>query len=347
MYGLANIYPKKLREGLQSQSIFAASKTDGYFWSGIIVTFLFLTIITSILAIPLISFELSDEDITLMELEEKEPQEILDSMQQTKLYRQIGFISVVLAILLTVPFGIHTIFFLRADKRANNVNTVLPNALNLIASNLRAGVTPFEAMKMAAIPEFGVFGDELKVATSKSSGVKNFDDYLLEMNTRVNSLTLHRVVRLIVSSLKSGGKLAEMLEGLSTDITEKASLKKELEINIKTNMMFIMFIIIVGTPMLLSISIYFVDSVSAIQDGNDFGDSDISGFGGGEIVITSDFIERIAYVMLFLTSLLAAFFLGAVLEGDIKRGLRYAPIMIIGSYTLFIIAQFIINNMLG
>ncbi|MFT4313341.1 MAG: type II secretion system F family protein, partial [Candidatus Woesearchaeota archaeon] len=211
--------------------------------------------------------------------------------------------------------------------------------------NLRAGMTAYQAIKLSAIPEFGVLGEEFKLATSKSTGVRNFTDYLEDISLRVNSLTLQRTIRLLVSSMKSGGELAPLLEDLSVDIAERASLKKELETNIKTNMMFIMFIIIVGTPSLLSISIYFVDTVTDIQ-GQTTTQGEIDGFGGGDIVITSSFLEGISYVILFMTSLLASFFLGGVLDGNIKRGLRFAPYMIIGSMVLFVIARYIVNTML-
>lgn len=257
----------------------------------------------------------------------------------------IGFI--VIAVLLTFIFYIW-IFFL-AERRTKSVENELPNALMLISANLRSGMTAFEALQKAALPEFGVLGDEIATATSRSYGSKDFSDYLLEIPTRVNSLPLHRMIRLFVSSLRSGGKLADLLEGLAADMTERRALKNDLEINIKTNLLFIMFIIIVGTPVLISIAIYFVATLTDIQSSMDMGSNaqGVTGFGGGQISITTDFLVYVAYGMLFFTGLFASFFIGNALHGEAFKGLKYAPIMVVGSYIVFIIAQYLIFRLLG
>jgi hypothetical protein len=112
-----------------------------------------------------------------------------------------------------------------------------------------------------------------------------------------------------------------------------------------------MFIIIIGTPLLLSISIYFVDTITVIQGKGGSAGGTSSSFGslgglGGEIKITSTFLTYVAYVLLFFTGLFASFFIGAVMEGDFKAGLSYAPVIIISSYALFFTIRYIIYQVL-
>jgi flagellar protein FlaJ len=244
-----------------------------------------------------------------------------------------------------VYFGVYFYFYVLSDRRAQQVQSVLPNALNMIAANVRSGLTPFQAVKLASIGEFGVLGEEFAKATSLSMGSASFSEHLLEITQRVNSPALQRTLRLFGASLSSGAHVADLLDTLALDINERASLKEELMTNMKTNLMFIMFIIIIGTPMLLAISIHFVDTVTAIQSrsysfesNSDFGAIDDL---GGQVKITSEFIEKVAYGLLFFTGLFAAIFIGAVIEGDPKAGLKYAPVIIISSYVLFFIMRYI------
>ncbi len=349
LYGLANIIPKGYANKLKTSIQYADTNRDWRFFGGIIVLLMFVVLLSSFIGTQIYEFSVSEEELLQFQEDELSPEEILEEINNIQIFKISSYILVSVLLFFLIPFVINTYFFLKMDKRSNEVEIVLPNALNLVAANLRAGMTPYQSIKMAAIPEFGVLGKEFERATSRSTGVKNFTDYLEEISQRVNSLTLQRTIRLLVASMKSGGKLAELLEGLSLDISERSSLKKELEVNIKTNMMFIMFIIIMGTPSLLSISIYFVETVSEIQEGTDLDSAqsaDIGGFGGGELSISAVFLERISYVILFMTSLLASFFLGGVLDGDVKRGLRFAPYMVVGSFIVFIIARYTIDALL-
>ena len=246
-------------------------------------------------------------------------------------------------------FAVYLYLFFISQKRADEVNNELPNALSSIAGSLRAGMTPFYAVKAASIGEFGLLGEEFKRATNRAIGVKPFTHYLLDIPNRVNSSQLNRSLRLFVSSLRSGGHVTELLDELAEDMTQRFALKNELLTYMKTNVMFIMFIIIIGTPLLLSISLYFLDTVTEIQQSNAgaLSDDNFSLGLGGEIAITSAFLLNVSYVMIFLTGILACFFLGGVMDGDIKKGLRYAPYLILGPYILFFIARFLMTSLLG
>lgn len=249
--------------------------------------------------------------------------------------------------LLGYAIGYIILFFL-ADRRTKQVEQFLPDALQLIAANLRAGVTPYDAVKAASIDDFGVLGDAFKHVTDISAGNVSFADVLRHVTFTIESPALSRCMALFASSLKSGGHLAELLEGLALDITERRALKKELVTNTRTNTLFIVFTIVVGTPLLLAISIYFVDMVSNMQTSVGGG---TTGFGlgglGGEISITSQFLIQFSYIILLVTGLLASLFMGAMIEGDPKQGLRYAVLIIGGSYIMFFIARWAIIYFMG
>jgi archaeal flagellar protein FlaJ len=256
----------------------------------------------------------------------------------------LGF--AILSLILSIGMPYILLYFV-ADKRKSFVESVLPDALQMISANLRAGVTPYEAVRSASIEDFGPLGKEFERVTNMSVGNVSFSKTLLTVCDSFDSAALTRSMKLFASSIKAGGHLAELLENLAIDINERHSLKRELVTNTTTNSMFIMFTIVVGTPMLLAISIYFVDVVTGLQGSS----GDGSGFGlgsiGGDISIDSPFLINISYVMLFMTGVLACMFIGAMIDGEAKKGLKWAPVIIGASYGVFFVARFLVVYMLG
>ncbi|MFT4312369.1 MAG: type II secretion system F family protein [Candidatus Woesearchaeota archaeon] len=318
-FGLSNLGPSFYKQNFRQVLLYAAEEKRYSYWGGMAI---FLGILSTVVLLAL-HYQITNTFFRTIVL-------------------LLGAFSLVI-----IPFLFFLRFSMISNRRANDVSKALPNALSLIAANLRAGMTPFQAVKLAAIPEFGVLGEEFKIATSRSQSTYGFVYYLEEMNTRVNSPALHRTMRLFVTSIRSGGRTAELLDRLSKDISDRNELKAQMLSNVKTNAMFIMFIIIIGTPVLMAVSIYFVDTVTDIQQNSSFGTTSSLGGFGGAITITSQFIAYVSYIVLFITCISASLFLGTITDGDPKQGLRLAPILLILSYAVFFIARFLTAFFLG
>ena len=52
----------------------------------------------------------------------------------------------------------------RVESRSKEVENILPDALQIMAMNIRAGLTTERALILTARPEFGIFEKELKRA---------------------------------------------------------------------------------------------------------------------------------------------------------------------------------------
>ncbi|MGM5483350.1 MAG: type II secretion system F family protein [Nanobdellota archaeon] len=249
------------------------------------------------------------------------------------------------------PFFIVNIYyFFLVEKRSKTVDKMLPDALSLISSNLVSGLTPYHAVKSAIKKEFGPIAEAFELATNKSIGSKSFKESLYETVDTVNSDSYKRAIRLFVSAMESGTNSSVLLKNLAQDIQERRALKKELITNTTTNSMFIMFMTVVGGPLLMSVAIFFVKVVSSIQGTAGIsGDSaQMAGLGmGGEIVITTGFLTIYAYIFFFITGFIVSYFTGVMIEGKGKSGLKKAPLIIIASYIMFMISRVIIENALG
>lgn len=249
-----------------------------------------------------------------------------------------------LAGFLFVQLILFTVLYFRAEDRARRVEEVLPDALQLVSSNLRAGMTPFSSLRTAARPEFGPLEEELKIATTKSLGSESLESALMSISSRINSEVLERVLKLFSSSLRSGAKLADLLQEAARDITDTQTLKRELQTGVKTYSMFIMFTVIVGMPLLLAISIHFVRMMESIRPERLGEAAGAIGFGGGEQLITIAFLTQMSYVVIFVTSFLASAMMGVIREGKESYGARYVPVVMSLSYLLFFIGRWFISG---
>ena len=265
-----------------------------------------------------------------------------------------GFISpyniliFILFAIISLPFCqfmLYIYLYFKSDNRKTEIENVLPDALQLISSNMQAGLTPFEAIKAAARKEFGPLAQELNKATSKAMGLSDFNQELMKIGDRVDSTVLKRTLKLITSSMSSGSHLAVLLEDLSEDISDSQSLKKEMVTNTKTYTMFIMFTIIVGAPLLLAISVHFVGMVQNMQSSATLSTDEFGlGFLSGDIEITPEFLTNVSLIILTLTSLLATMLTGVINKGEMKAGLKYSPFVILGSIVLFYISKIVISG---
>lgn len=238
-----------------------------------------------------------------------------------------------------------SLFFL-VDARTKKAEQALPDMLQLMASNLRAGMTPYQAMIMSKRPEFGPLEEELNYATTKALGNENFYHVLMNMGKRINSSLIERTMKLIISSLKSGGHLANLLEELAQDISDTRGLKNEITANTKTYTMFILFAVLIGAPLLFAISIHFVGVVEGMQSKSNIATADFGlGLMSGELSINTAFLANISIVTLIITSLLACMLVGVITRGNQKYGLRYVPIVMGGSIIMFFIARTVVTNM--
>jgi pilus assembly protein TadC len=308
----ANFYPANYKEYLARELMYGGDKTHVDYWLGVsfVSGFLFG------LAIFLVPWSFSG------------------------LFNLWFLILSVLAFLL-VQFFIYMVVYYKMKARTDRIEKSLPDMLQLIASNLRAGMTPYHAMKMAAKEEFGPLKDELEYATTKALGIANFGDALLTIKAHVNSDMLDRALELLTSSLRAGGKLADVLTNVAADLAESRDLRRELQTQTKTYSMFIMFMVAFGAPLLLGISFQFLNMVTDI-----YTNTGVEGSLVGEIAITSEFFAVFSIFFLLVTSILASVLMGTISEGDVRYGLKNAPLIFVVSVILLYIVRYMVAGLI-
>ncbi|OIO64287.1 hypothetical protein AUJ68_06725 [Candidatus Woesearchaeota archaeon CG1_02_57_44] len=239
-----------------------------------------------------------------------------------------GYWLVALAFVVVCPLLLLLLLDFRAEDRAKHVEEVLPDALQLIGANIRAGMTPFMALQAANRKEFGPLTEELDTAMRHGMGTLGFEKACMRICERIHSEALNRTMTLFTTALRSGGRLARMLEEMGRDLADRQALRRELVTGTKTYTAFIMFAVIIGAPLLLSISVAYLGMVSGMKATT----GPTAGFGldflSGDIGVTQEFLLGISGIMLGGTALLASILLGAIQRGRPLSGLRMAPLMV-------------------
>ncbi len=262
-----------------------------------------------------------------------------------------GIAGFVLGLFLGLAFRYIQIYYV-VEARSRTVENILPDFLLLVAGNIRAGMTSFSAFRGSARPEFGALSEEIKSVSARSLGVESFTEALSSISNKIKSRNLTETVGFFLQAMKSGGRLAQLLENTSQDLRRTQDLKKELQSATATYVIFVGFVIVVATPLLMAVSVEFVELIGKIQGQSlASGAADLAGssggFVGGKISITPEFLTGIAYILLFGNSFLAGLFMGTIGSSKPLMGLRYTLPMFVISLVIFFISKGFLKGLLG
>jgi Flp pilus assembly protein TadB len=235
------------------------------------------------------------------------------------------------------------------DKKARGIEESLPDALQLMASNLRAGMTPDKALLLSARPEFGSLKVEIDMVGQQVTLGKNIGVALMQMAKRVKSRKLSRAVELINSGLESGGSLASLLEATSSHLREQMLVDKKIKAAITMYIIFIFTAASIITPILLGLSSFLVEILRTSLSQIDIPGGSTTGLplSVGQISVSSKFI--FTYVLAFLTinSLLASMLLGLIQKGKQRDGIRFFVPMMALALPIFLITRYLIQTLLS
>lgn len=221
----------------------------------------------------------------------------------------------------------------KVEERARKVEEMLPEALHMTASNIKAGMVPIVALRMAARPELGPLKEEIEWVTAKSMGSGSLVDALAKISTRIRSRTLERSMALFASALKSGGSISVLLESMAEEIRGGLEMQERLVAGTRTYVLFILFTVIIAMPALLAVSLQFVDIVNRMELTNA---SLAQGLG---LTVAQPMNYNILFTLslltLAVTSIFASALIGVVHRGSKLAGYTYLPITLLGSLIFF------------
>jgi tight adherence protein B len=118
----------------------------------------------------------------------------------------------------------------RRRKRKEEIEALLPEAVDLITNGLKSGFSLETALKMAAREIPDPLGIELGIAFEEQNLGVGLTDAFSNLGNRVQSEDLSLFITAILIHKRIGGNLAEVLEKIGNTIRERFQLEKEVKI---------------------------------------------------------------------------------------------------------------------
>jgi pilus assembly protein TadC len=256
------------------------------------------------------------------------------------------FVFIMLLFVLWVLF--YLVIDLKIFKRKIGIEDVLPDYLQLTASNIKAGMTIDRALWYAVRPRFGVLAKEIEIVAKETMGGEDLKAALQKFADKYGSVLLKRSISLLIEGIEAGGEIGDLLNKIALNIQETKIMKREMAANVTTYVIFITFAAIAAAPVLFALSGTLIQVIGSF--GSVLGDgASGAGFGlsfSGSGIEYSDF-KIFAMVSLIVTSFFSAVIIATIKKGNAKSGLKYIPIFIITSVTLFLIADVVLGKLLG
>ncbi|MDO8628325.1 MAG: type II secretion system F family protein [Nanoarchaeota archaeon] len=248
-----------------------------------------------------------------------------------------------------LQFVIYLWLFFQVTKKANAVEKVLPDALQLMSSNLRAGLTVDTALLLSARPEFGLFGHEIERIGKEVTLGKPLDEALMTVVPRIKSDKLEKAMLLIVTGLKSGGELANLIEQTARNIRNQDLTDQKIRSSVLSYVLFIVFAVGAGAPVLYGLSSFLIEVLKKV-----FAQIKLPATSQidiplkiTQISLDPAFVVFYAVIALIATSIMSSFVMGAIVKGKGKEGAKYIPLMILMTLLVFFIARKTITALLG
>ena len=245
----------------------------------------------------------------------------------------------------------HLLFYLwltiKADGKGREIEKVLPDALQLMAMNLKAGMTTERAILLAARPEFGAFEQELSKVTKQVLAGADIKEALTDMTKRIKSEKFERTISLLVEGMNAGGELSDLLNQSAEDIRNQKIIEGEIQANVMMYAIFIFFATAVGAPMLYSISTFLVGVL-----GEQFSRFSVSqtvstgiSFFQGSISLKNEFLLMYALLSLTITAFFSSMIIGIIKSGKEKDGLKLFPVILLCSFIVFGAVRFFVSGL--
>lgn len=253
-------------------------------------------------------------------------------------------------------FALWLFFYIFLDlkifRRKVTIEQVLPDFLQLVASNIRAGLPIDKALWSAIRPRFGVLAKEIEDVAKETMTGEDLEVALRRFSEKYDSDTLKRSITLLIEGINSGGEIAGLLNKILINIRESQIIKKEMAANVTTYIIFITFATIFAAPFLFALAnqlLIIMSKMTTIASASGAATSVNTGFSMAfsTIAITSSDFKIFAVCSLLVTSFFSAIIVAIINKGDVKSGIKYVPIFTILTLLIFFAVSLLLNKLIG
>jgi pilus assembly protein TadC len=252
-----------------------------------------------------------------------------------------SWVVIPLTIIAMISVYIYFDLTIKIFKRTKEIETILPEYLQVVSSNLKGGLSFEKSLWNAINPEFSIVAKEITIVSKKVMTGNDLTDALLEFTEKYDSPLLKRSFDLIIGEVESGGQIAFIVDKVIENIRKTRVLKEEMAASTLTYMIFIGAIVILIAPGLFALSFHLLSIMSGFSA--QVATNAVQGLpiklGAGTLNL-GDY-RVFSVLCLMLISFFSSILISVIQTGDVRGGLKYIPAFMFSAiffYFLFSIA---------
>jgi len=251
----------------------------------------------------------------------------------------LALVPLFFVMFIVIQIVVYAIINIIITNRGRFIEGVLPDALQLISANLRAGMTIDRALMASNRVEFGYFNEQFNIVGKEISTGTEVNEALLNMKNRVRSKKFDKSIELVVEGMRSGGELSRLLSEVAENLVHQKTVEEKIKNSVTTYLIFIGAAVGFAAPMLYGLSTVIVKVIVETFASVEIPPSANMPFTinmSDEIaVFLPEFIKFYTKVSLVTLSLTASILLGLIKKGEAKYGLNYIPFIMTLSLVMY------------
>jgi flagellar protein FlaJ len=232
---------------------------------------------------------------------------------ETATFDEFAFFAMVIAIF---PF---TVLNYIDYKWRKAIDEHLPDLFRSIVQAQETGMTLTQALDEASKRNYGPLTAELKKMTTQISWGMTFEEALLALGRRVNTVLMQRTVPLIIEAGRSGGRVEKVFDPMGKFVQSTLLLDKERRNQTRPYIaiIYVAFFVFLFTIVLLFKSFFVsVEGLPVL----------------GTAVMPPDQVKRMFFHMTVIQAFFGGLVAGKMGEGTIYSGLKHSLILMLCGY---------------
>jgi len=225
----------------------------------------------------------------------------------------------------------------RIYKRTKEMEVKLPDYLTLVSTSLRGGYSFENALWSAIKPEFGILAKEIGLVSKQVMTGNDVSEALTNFANKYDSPILKRNINLICGEIESGGKIVEVIERVITNLKKTKALKEEMAASTLTYTIFIAALVMFVMPALFALSFTLFTVITGFLQNiaGNMASSPIAAFKLSKSSIDPHNYFIFTILTITIISSTSALIVSIIENGDIRSGLKYIPLFLITSLSLY------------
>jgi flagellar protein FlaJ len=241
----------------------------------------------------------------------------------------------VLAFILTIMPP--SFFNLYETRRIGRLEAEFPAMVRDISLSVKSGMTPEEAMSLAAGGEYGALTPAIKQIDNMISWGVSFEDALLHFAKKYPTPLIRRTVFTLIEASRMGGQLGEILEGIATDAQETKALERRRSSETKPylTVCYVSYFVFLAVILIMSyIFLPMMKEAAEVATG-----AALPG-GMGQFAVSEEDLalyNRLFFHALVIQGFFAGIVTGKIGEGEAVAGLKHSVFFIVVAVIAYIL----------